>query len=280
MNTMNGNVRWVVQGNLTSQSDLEGLRNACRKINTEMVEVTIIPFSTSLSGFEIAPGNIYYGSTTFNALLYNDPQTRGGVFFDDDAFSIKNYFDRWGKFMLNYGAVVTSFQQLINTAHPPEKLLFIRPDNDSKSFSGEVIKFSDIKEWYQKLTIVSNTDLSLDSPIVVSEPYNIKAEWRLWIVNKKVVAASRYREYFRLSKQRGCPQDVVQFAESRCQAYTPHDVFVMDICQSGDNYYIVECGCMNGAGFYNADIDEIVRAVTKYFKSVETHENASPDTPE
>lgn len=263
---MNAQVRWVVQSNLTSQNDLDGLREACRKMNTEMVEVKIIPFSTSLTGFEIDQGNIYYGSTTFNALLYNNPQTSNGVFFNEDAFSIKNYFDKWGKHMLNFGAVVTSFNELMDAPYAAEKLLFIRPDNDSKSFSGEVIKFSDIKEWYQKLTTVSNIDLSLDSPIVVSEPYSIKAEWRLWIVNKKVVAASRYREYFRLSKQRGCPAEVAQFAESRCLEYVPHDVFVMDVCQCGDEYYIVECGCMNGAGFYSADIDEIVKAITRYFE--------------
>jgi hypothetical protein len=33
------------------------------------------------------------------------------------------------------------------------------------------------------------------------------------------------------------------------QRCTMHDVLVMDVCLSGDEYYIVECGGMNGAGF-------------------------------
>lgn len=99
----------------------------------------------------------------------------------------------------------------------------------------------------------------------MSEPYNIHYEWRLWIVNKKVVAASKYREYFKLRKEEGCPADVVSFAEKRCQEYTPHKVFVMDICLCGDEYFIVECGCMNGAGFYKANIENIVSDVTDYF---------------
>lgn len=61
---------------------------------------------------------------------------------------------------------------------------------------------------------------------------------------------------------------VVSFAEARCREYTPHDVFVMDICLSGDHYYIIECGCMNGAGFYKADIGEIVKPVSRYFEEV------------
>ncbi len=110
--------------------------------------------------------------------------------------------------------------------------------------------------------------MSTESTIVVSEPYNIQNEWRLWIVKEKVVAASKYREYFKLKKEEGCPSDVVSFAEDRCKQYTPHDVFVMDICLSGDEYFIVECGCMNGAGFYKANIEDIVTSVSDYFVSV------------
>lgn len=41
----------------------------------------------------------------------------------------------------------------------------------------------------------------------------------------------------------------------------------MDIGQNGDDLYIIECGCMNSAGFYAADIDAIVNAVTEYVAS-------------
>ena len=85
---------------------------------------------------------------------------------------------------------------------------------------------------------------------------------------KRVIAASKYRTYFKLTQERGCPQDVISFAEDRCQEYTPHDVFVMDIGLSGDTYFIIECGCMNGAGFYKADISKIVKSVTEYFSEV------------
>ena len=84
----------------------------------------------------------------------------------------------------------------------------------------------------------------------MGEPYNIHYQWRLWVVNKKVAAASKYREYFKLRKEEGCPADVVSFAEERCQKYPPHDIFVMNICLCGDECFIVECGCKNGAGFY------------------------------
>jgi hypothetical protein len=265
MNVVKEKVRWVIQSNLTSQDDLTGLKNGCNNCDLPYTEVQIIPFTDELPYFEIHPCSIYYGSTTFNTLVYNNRLTKDGIFFNPETFSIENYFANWGKYMLNYGASVTSFGKLFEENYEREKLLFIRPDDDSKSFAGEVKRFDEIMSWYEKLNEVENSNLKADTSIIVSEPYSLKYEWRLWMVRGKVVAASKYREYFRLTKEKGCPAEVIAFAEQRCKEYMPHEVFVMDVCQSGDQYYIVECGCMNGAGFYKADITAIVKSVSEYF---------------
>lgn len=266
MNEKYNNIQWVVQRNLTSQSDFEALKSSCHKIGVTFIELDIIPFTAKLPEFDRSRNSIIYGSTTFNSLAFEDENVRKGLFFNEVTFSIENYIEKWGRHMLNYDASVITFKELIEgNNYSPDKLLFIRPNDDSKSFAGEVKRFDEIGEWYEKLKTVENTNLSLESKIIVSEPYNIHYEWRLWIVNKKVVAASKYREYFKLRKEEGCPADVVSFAEKRCQEYTPHKVFVMDICLCGNEYFIVECGCMNGAGFYKANIENIVSAVTDYF---------------
>lgn len=171
----------------------------------------------------------------------------------------------WGSYMLNYSAAITTIGELVNHSYDRDKLLFVRPNDDSKSFAGEVLKFGDIREWYEGVKAAENFVFSPDTKILVSEPYQIDCEWRLWIVDKNVVTASQYRKNFKLNKVRGCPPGVISFAEERCREFTPHSVFVMDICLSAGEYYILECGCMNGAGFYDADIDAIVRAVSEWF---------------
>lgn len=267
MNTANKVVRWVVQSNLTHTENLNDLKTACENIGALYTEVEIIPFSPELPVFDIAPGNIYYGSTTFNNLLFSDERTRAGVFFNPATFTMENYISQWGRHMLNGDAEITTFGQLAEKKYAADTLLFIRPNDDSKSFAGEVKRFGEIKDWFNQLESLGNEGLSPDTKTIVSQPYNIQSEWRLWIVNKKVVAASKYRTYFKLTKERGCPAAVVAFAEARCNEYTLHAVFVMDICLCGDSYYIVECGCMNGAGFYAADIGKIVESVSNYFMS-------------
>ena len=258
-------IQWVVQQNLTNLNDLDALQSACQDIGVKYLPVNIIPFTTGLPFFNRDLKSIFYGSTTFNSLVAADDTINKGLFYHAAAFSMDNYFAKWGKHMLNFGAFVTSFDELMLQPYKNDTLLFIRPDDDTKSFSGEVKKFAAIREWYDKLEMSGSANLSMHSKIVVSEPYNIQYEWRLWIVNKKVITASKYRECFKLMKERNCPADVVLFAEDRCREYTPHDVFVMDVCLCGDQYYIVECGCMNGAGFYNADIHKIVTSVSAWF---------------
>jgi hypothetical protein len=261
------NIQWVIQQNLTNTDDLNALKLGCEKIGVQYIEIDIIPFTYQLPEFNKDKQSIFYGSTTMGQLVYKDHSLNKGLFFDQHAFSIANYFEKWGAHMLNYGAMVTSFNELMSKDYDFDKLLFIRPDDDSKSFSGEVKKYGEIKNWFEKLKMFDNTSLSLDSKIVVSEPYHLRYEWRLWIVNKQVVAGSKYREDFKLKKERGCPREVIQFAEKRCLEYTPHDLFVMDICETGDSYFIVECGCLNSAGFYAADIPTIVGSVTEYFST-------------
>ena len=258
-------LQWVIQKNLTNQDDLKTLVRSCKEIGVDCLEVEILPFIDQLPSINYSKHPIFYGSTTLGELVKDNQKIKAGFFFNETAFSIENYIKRWGLHMLNFGASVTTVRQLVNEVHEPGKLLFVRPDNDSKSFSGEVIKFSEVKDWYDKLIASDSRMLTIDSKIIVSEPYNLKYEWRLWIVNKKVIASSKYREEFRSKKARGCPESVMKFAEERCLEYTPHDIFVMDICQTGDEYYIIECGCMNSAGFYASDIGAIVKIVTEYF---------------
>ena len=107
-----------------------------------------------------------------------------------------------------------------------------------------------------------------DTKIIVAKPYNIDKEWRLFIVDRKVVASSQYRKNFILSKSgEDVPENVISFAEKACDIYTPHDIFVMDIGLSGGDLYIIECNCMNGSGFYEADINSIIGSITKFIKS-------------
>lgn len=261
-------IYWLLQQNITNAHEYERLQQACMAAGVGYDAIDIIPFTDTLPPVNPSRSYIIYGSITLSRLAVKEPLLQKGVFFDETIFSMENYLSQWGRHMLNAGAGVLTLNDLVKKDIADDKLLFIRPDNDNKSFAGEVKRFAELKQWHAELIAAERTDLSHPEKLIVAEPWNIRYEWRCWIVNKKVVAASKYRENFRLKKEPGCPPEVIAFAEDRCMEYTPHAVFVMDICLCGEDYYIVECGSMNAAGFYHADINQIVVAVTDYFSTL------------
>lgn len=128
------NIQWVVQRNLTSIQDFEALKQACHKSGVEFIELDIIPFTSKLPDFDRSRNAIIYGSTTFNSLAYEEDNLKRGLFFDKNTFSIENYIDKWGRHMLNYDASIITFTELIEeNKYSPDTLLFIRPNDDSKS---------------------------------------------------------------------------------------------------------------------------------------------------
>jgi hypothetical protein len=262
------NVRWVIQSNLLSEKDIDLLTTACNNADVEYQLVKVIPFDTNLPDFIIdSKTNIYYGSTTLIKNVYEQLNKPPGVFFNNN-FSIENYIEKWGDFMLNSDALVTTFKEFIDKTVPTkiwrdDHQFFVRPDADDKSFAGDIMTLERIKNWKKNMTQFDNVELNENTKIIISEPYNLTKEWRNYIVNGKVVTSSLYRKNFVLSKSNtDIPLDMIEFCEARCKEYMPHNIFVMDIAKCGDEYYIIECGCMNSVGLYACDVNVLVNEIS------------------
>ena len=259
------NIRWVIQKNLLSENDINKLSVACNNINVEYELIDVIPFDSILPTFTIDNKiNIYYGSTSLINNVYKQLNKPIGIFFNEN-YSIENYIKHWGNYMLSSEAIITTFKEFSKQEHANDSLWFIRPDADDKSFPGEILSFYTIKNWQNNMLKYDNVELNENTKIVISEPYNIKKEWRNYIINGKVITSSLYRKNFKLNKSNtDIPEDMINFVEDRCTEYTPHDIFVMDIALCGDEYYIIECGCMNSVGLYACDINLLIKEITKF----------------
>jgi hypothetical protein len=145
------NIQWVVQRNLTEQASLHDLESACNAINVDYCAIEVIPFSDQLFDFPRHKKSIFYGSTTTMYLIYQQQGLNQGLFFDETAFSMERYLDVWGKYMLNFGSRLIKIGDLNTLNYPDDKLLFIRPNDDSKSFSGEVKRFGEIADWMAQI---------------------------------------------------------------------------------------------------------------------------------
>lgn len=275
----NKEIGWVIQSNLTSDRYVyTNLVDIFLKHNISFEFVKVIPFSDDLPKFHRDTINIFYGSTTFISNLYKtgDESILQGVFFNPETFRMDLYIKHWGSLMLNDKAELTSFRKLIQeNKFKDDELLFIRPNEDSKLFTGQVKTFAEIKKWQENTAAIKDALLTEDTPILAGESYKINREWRNIIVNGQVISTSRYYKDGKLSKSAyDVPQAVIDLCHKACRIFTPHDVFAMDIAETGGEYYILECGCFNSVGFYDIDMEKVVLSVNEYVKSnlVQNHQ--------
>ncbi len=254
---------WVLQKNLTNEKVFEAIKATLEADNLPYQEVLLIPFSDEAPvvkpPFE---GLVFYGSTTLILNAWKDPKLCHGVFFDPARFSMENYLHQWGASMLNHDSRATTFESLAAESHPAEAAFFIRPDADSKAFSGQVMTFEAIQAFDAHLQDSENPNLDRNTTIVISLPKAIEKEWRSFVVDGKIVATSRYVLNGELDiDAKDVPAELLEFVQQAIDRYEPHAVFVIDTALSQGQLGILECNCFNGTGFYGHDIPKIVRAV-------------------
>jgi len=255
-------IKWIVQNNFrTDSGDTKTIQEACEKFGYEYEGVKVIPFSDEAPEIRPDAPNVFYGGTGWIDKIYKKYGPTPGIFFNPQSV-FTYWIEKYGENALNYGAKETTLKEISKEDHPDDERFFVRPVSDQKEFNGGVMCFGDIREWENKIYCVCPDYGKL--PIIVAEPYGIAHEWRLFILNGKVITGSHYRSYCVLHVYPEVPQRVIDFAEEQAKVYSPSSVFVMDIGESNKNLYVIEVGCFNSAGFYASDIEKIVYEVSNY----------------
>lgn len=258
-------LQWILQRNLTKREVLDQIESALKIDNIDFQEVDVIPFSEELPAIRNDSAfSIFYGSTTLMLNAYNDPRFSKGVFYNY-SFNMANYLKQWKERMLNNDALITTFEIFSKQDHDPLSEWFVRPNSDAKGFSGTIMTFERIKSFTKEIETFNNPHLTSNTLIAISSPKKIIKEWRSFVVDGNVISSTRYLQNDRLDiSTEDVPHDLNGFIEDSYKLYFPHEIFVIDTALFNDNYYIVECNCFNGTGFYDHDIIEIIRAINNF----------------
>ena len=260
--------KWVIQKTLAGQETLRSLINAVMQNNATVELIEVIPFDSDIQ-YEPSDDKhpIVYGSSTFMFGSHRHPFLKKGVFYNPETFMMSKYLQQWGSHMLNSDAIVLQTAWLSDLDWTPDRPVFIRPDDDSKSFSGMVCGYNEVVERFSRLDN-SNPYLNAESKVVVSSVKDVEREWRCFIIQGRVICASRYRIHGQtLVDETDNPESMIVFVEDVCKVFVPHDVFVIDVALFQGNYKIVECNCFNGSGTYRHDWNIIVKALQEFIIS-------------
>jgi hypothetical protein len=252
---------WIVQTNVEPESTSpSALREACAVEQRPFYEISVSPGSATLPILPAVDGPVvFHGRTTLILRAFEHPQWRRGIFFDPAHFQHRAYAAGYGVQLLNAGARITSWEEFLSEPHHPEELIFLKPNDDLKRFTGGIFSFAECSTLYQRLRSTTRP-IEPTAEVVIGQPQEVDAEWRLFLVEGRVVSGSMYRP----SGDPYLPPDLIVFAESVTSQWMPARVFVLDVARVNQTWKVVECNCFNGSRFYMADVKRIVRAVSEH----------------
>ena len=264
-------IHWILQSNLIRENIFNEIKAALLESEISFEEVKIIPFSDELPTIQKHEEiNIFYGSTTLVLNAYKQLGKTTGIFYDELNFNMKKYLEKWGSKMLNSDSKILTFKEIIQSNLYKNNEWFIRPIEDDKSFSGRVMTFNEMIDFEKELESSNNPYLTTETLIGISTPKSIEKEWRLFIVDKKVISTCRYTMNGVLSVDNSDePEEMIEFAKKCCEEFVPSSVFVMDIALYNGSFFIVECNCFNDSGFYEHNIRKIIQEVNKHLLNLQ-----------
>lgn len=248
---------WVIQENL-NRDDKE-LLPILDKFQIPYQTITIIPFSDSIPDVAATGPIIVRGSTT----TLKNAEKKGwnpGVWHNEN-FKPSHYKELFGKDFLNHEGKVVTAEQLVGLSEwSTVQHLFVRPNSDYKEFTGQTMTMRDAKKLVKGIGM-NGYPFDANSEFFVAPAIKIESEYRLVVVNGKVVSGTSYRVYGK-RKHVSAPDHILGFGQRIAASLA--EVYCLDIGETREKQLgVVECNCFNASGLYG-DIENIVRQVTDF----------------
>jgi hypothetical protein len=254
----------IVERNVFAEDHWQILVDTLRRMGLDYEVVRYIPFEHQVEHVTPRKDIWVWGALNMAHICSKYGWKPGSMYNANHDFEV--YGPKFGlENMLNGDA---HFMNIEEEVPSHMEYFFARPTGDTKSIKSQVYS---AKGW-KDLVELSNSKHS-DSPqspkgarVMLSSPKDTQQEVRCWVVNGKVVTASRYKLGFRVNKQNYDNESMfVDFAQSMVDKYQPAEAFVIDVCLSENLLKVVEVNCINCSGFYHANMPKLVEAIENHF---------------
>jgi hypothetical protein len=267
---------WILQNNLYKESKYAELVDFLERAGLPTIFVKALPFTDKLVAAEedlskardqelipdvVIPSGpcVTMGSYTLAKIAKSRGWTPG-AWIDNLSYDV--WGQMWPDDILNPKAKLCKFEDA-----DMDDTKFIRPVEDSKSFSGKVFSPDEWRTWKKSVLEVATSEdpLNGSTEILISEPVDIWTENRIWVIDGKIVTHSLYKRGRTVHYSPNVDAEVLVFAEEMIKNWRPNDAFVLDVAQTPQGCKIVEVNCLNAAGFYAGDMSKIVMAIENKF---------------
>lgn len=248
---------WLIENQVFPDAEERDLQEALREAG--------IPFSV-FSGSDLragfphpVPEDVVRGSCWWVSQLADQPGWEEQKWGTVEDFQFSSYADRFGTLLLNGGWRNLTFHELCwrgIAGNEDSESLFVRPDDGFKSFEGQLVRSSEFAVWVQRLQLLQ---VRGSLPVIVAPRREIRAEWRLVMIDGDIAAGSQYRP----TLSRNIPDAVKSFAAEAHRIGGPScRCYVLDIADTTNGLRVVEIGCVCCVAFYESSMRDIVRSIS------------------
>lgn len=252
---------YLIQENTFKESGYGKLIHALGRLQLPYEIIQVLPFIDTLE-FKTDRKDVFCFGALKLARIHKQYNWSPGVLMTDNH-NYNVYSKHYDENLLNHDSRICRFGDDFEW---PTEDLFIRPCDDSKVFDGKIFnveEWSKLKEYFKMEGLV--TSLTDDTLIQVASPKKIYREFRFWIVNKRIITSSQYKLGDFVVFSDLIDENAYEFCESMINEFQLADAFIMDIALTSDGPKIVECGCINCAGFYESDPQLLLMSLEETF---------------
>lgn len=246
---------YIVQENIFREENYDNLIIALERLELPYEIIKVVPFIDTIE-FKTKRKDVFpFGAVKLARISKKLNWIPGSQLNENHNFFVyKKYYK---KNLLNYDSKIIKIHDNFST----NKRFFARPCADTKDFTG---KEFDILEWneFKKYFLTNSPDKNID--VQIAPIKKIQKEIRFWIVKGRIITTSQYKLGNKTVYDENVDKDAHNFCNRMIKIFQLNDAFVMDICLVDGKYKIVECGCINCAGFYKADLQKLLVALEKY----------------
>lgn len=250
-------MHFVIQNNI-NEKDYNNLVNAITNNGHTYQSFFHIPFDNAYPEFGEQKELFVYAASAVTDQIFDDYLGFKGVYNHTSGLNINDYYDKNPNLMWSKRIKACSLLDVLKL-DISDDLIFTRPALDNKLFSGQVIKQSDFREQVRKML---NADESLvDEEVFIGDVDYPESEYRIFIVDGAVASSSLYRKNGYVCKQYDAPIFVKEFAVNFYdESYLPI-CCVIDIAVKKDKIGVIEVNSINNSGFYDINLDNLVKAL-------------------
>lgn len=218
-----------------------------------------------------------YGTLSLARHVINKSSWFPGAWCNLPKLECTHYYNYFGDFLLNKNYIMVPFGELKRQKEflfniiGLNKKIFARPSSGFKYFTGQLLNYDSFENELNYL----EKYIDDDKIVVCSSPKEIIEEYRIVVIDSKVITGSRYKLKDSISSAELKEDLILKYAQRIADFWSPEIAYVMDVGLTKESELkLIEINSFSCSGLYNCDIEKVVIAASaaaeKEFKELET----------